>query len=365
MRATINGKPVQFAFDTGASHSLLLPKAAERLGLAVTNAPKDVHLDPGEVPMGRTEECDVAFGGETVRASFGVVEVPSGLAWDVDGVLGWNPLCHDVIRINASLGSVIWLNHLPAESATWTKLKLRTNSTILLLEIPRKGGKPTVLFVDTGSSNGVKLPPEKWRAWKAAHKDQPTTLDAYYAPSTGLVVAEESWAKELSLGPLQLTDVPVTGASEAEAAVGTTGYEATLGLAALKRMDFIINGKEGFVYLHPRKMPPPAYEHNRLGAVFTPVDMQANDLIARVVDGSPAHQSGSRNGDVLLKIVELDATKWRTDPEVMPLTQFWTRPPGTKLELTLKRGSEIYKANVVLRQILSAETRTQSKGEHE
>src|SRR5439155_5288504 len=72
VRATINGKPVQFAFDTGASHSLLLPKAAERLGLAVTNAPKDVHLDPGEVPMGRTEECDVAFGGETVRASFGV-----------------------------------------------------------------------------------------------------------------------------------------------------------------------------------------------------------------------------------------------------------------------------------------------------
>ena len=115
------------------------------------------------------------------------------------------------------------------------------------------------------------------------------------------------------------------------------------------------DGKRGNAYLLPRTSPPPAYEHNHLGAVFTPVDMQANDLIGHVADGSPAYEAGIRNGDLLLKIGALDTTKWRTDPAVMPLTQFWARSPGTKLELTLQRGKETYKANVTLRQILSPE----------
>ncbi len=60
--------------------------------------------------------------------------------------------------------------------------------------------------------------------------------------------------------------------------------------------------------------------------------------MADVADESPAYEAGIRNDDVLLKIGELDATKWRTDPKVLPLSRFWNSPAGTKLELTLKRG---------------------------
>ena len=123
----------------------------------------------------------------------------------------------------------------------------------------------------------------------------------------------------------------------------------------------IIDGQVGVAHLHPRDPPAPPYDHNRLGAVFTPVNLQTDDLIGRVADGSPAQEAGIRNGDILLKIGDLDATKWRSDPAVMPLSQFWTRPPGTKLELTLKRGEKIYRANVVLRQILSPRPRNKPK----
>ena len=364
VKAEINGKPTRLAFDTGASESLIFPKTAEKLGLTYTNPPANIRLRVGETPMGRTEECELTLDGNKIKTVFGVIEVPTMLAWDVDGVLGWKPLSQNIFGIDARLGTVSSLDEVPSEVANWVQLKLRSNSAILRLEVPGPGRKISIIFVDTGSSNGIKLSPAKWREWKAAHKNAPTTLDAYYAPSTGLVVAEESWADELSFGELKIFDVPVTQASKTEAEIGAKGYEqengtnlpsyaATFGLAALKRLDLIIDGQVGVAHLHPRDPPGPAYEHNRLGAVFTPVNLQADDLIGHVADGSPAQEAGIRNGDILLKIGELDVTKWRTDPAVMPLTQFWTRPPGTKLELTLKRGEAVYRTNVVLRQILS------------
>jgi len=364
IKAEINGKPTRLAFDTGASESLIFPKTAEKLGLTYTNPPPNVRLRVGETAMGRTEECELTLDGDKIRTVFGVIEVPTMLAWDVDGVLGWKPLSQNIFGIDARRGTVSSLDEIPQEVANWVQLKLRSNSAILRLEVPGPRGKTSIIFVDTGSSNGVKLSPEKWREWKALHKNAPATLDAYYAPSTGLVVAEESWAEEVSFGELKIFDVPVTQASRTEAEIGAKGYEqengtnlpsyaATFGLAALKRLDLIIDGQVGVAHLHSRDPPSPPYEHNRLGAVFTPVNLQANDLIGRVAERSPAQEAGIRNGDILLKIGDLDATKWRTDPRVMPLAQFWTRPPGTKLELTLKRGEQVFQTNVVLRQILS------------
>jgi C-terminal processing protease CtpA/Prc len=84
--------------------------------------------------------------------------------------------------------------------------------------------------------------------------------------------------------------------------------------------------------------------------------MEGGDLVARVIDGTPAYEAGIRNGDVLLKVGDLDATKWRTDPKVLPLSRFWESPPGTRLEFTLKRGTTTFKKTAVLRQILSPDT---------
>jgi hypothetical protein len=214
--------------------------------------------------------------------------------------------------------------------------------------------------VDTGSSCGVAFAPERWRAWRATYTNPPTTLLAGYMPGAGTVVSEESWAKELTFGPLVLTQVPVLCANVAQRAMGAPGFEASLGLAALKRLDLIIDGALGIAYLRPNSGPPPPYDHNRLGAVFAPPNAQSEYLTAFVLTGSPAYEAGIRNGDVLLKVGNLDATKWRTDRRVLPLSRFWERPPGTRLELTLKRGTEKFKATPVLRHILGPDSGTRA-----
>jgi hypothetical protein len=209
--------------------------------------------------------------------------------------------------------------------------------------------------VDTGFAGGVKLSPPLWRDWKAAHANQPFTVRGYYNPVAGLVVAEESWATGIAIGSLVLTDVPVMEADKADVVLGSSRNQVTLGLAALKRLNFIVDGKRGVAYFLAKKTPPAAYEHNRLGAVFIPLNLQSDDLIGHVVKGSPAWEAGIRNNDVLMSIGGLDVTKWRTDPNILPLSRFWESPPGSKRELTLKRGRKIFKVNVILRQILVPE----------
>ena len=83
-----------------------------------------------------------------------------------------------------------------------------------------------------------------------------------------------------------------------------------------------MDGKTGVAYVQPHPGPRAPYQHNRLGAIFAPGDA-SDDLVAFVLDGSPAYEAGIRNGDVLLKIGDLDATKWQTDPAVLPLSRFW------------------------------------------
>jgi C-terminal processing protease CtpA/Prc len=81
-----------------------------------------------------------------------------------------------------------------------------------------------------------------------------------------------------------------------------------LGLEALKRLDLIVDGKHGMAYLRPKQTRSVPGDHNRLGAVFVPRDDQSDDLVAHVLEGSPAFEAGIRNGDVLLSIGGRDLT---------------------------------------------------------
>jgi hypothetical protein len=363
VEAAINGKPVHLAFDTGSDGLVLFEKAVGRLGLSYTNAPKNARVKPGQVPTGETEECDLQlFGnsGRKLRTSFRVYEIPPMLRTSVDGVVGWLAFRADILMIDARQGVVSNLTSIPADITNWAKFKILTSSGVLRLELPKRGGRASTIFVDTGDEKGVALSPDLWEKWNAAHTNQPMTLDSYYTPYAGIVVIKEFWARKLAIGELLLKDVPIREADQGQNVFGSM----TLGLAALNRLDFILDTKRGFAYLRSKDTPPPLYEYNRLGAVFTPVDLQSEALIAQVLRDSPGWKAGIRNGDVLTRIGNLDVTNWRTDPAVSP-SRFCERPAGTRIELTLRRGKEEFKTEVVLQEILSTETGSSGNLWHE
>src|SRR6185312_8301488 len=155
-----------------------------------------------------------------------------------------------------------------------------------------------------------------------------------------VVVGEEAWAENLSLGPMVLNNVPVHPASASDVAVGSfhSPYQATLGLTALERLDFIVDGPSRMVYVRPRTGPFQAYPYNRAGAVFIPRDPRRDkqtNFVARVIEDSPAYKAGIRDGDVVTKVNGKTPTTWKDGPTYLSSTH----PAGTKLDLTLKRGN--------------------------
>ena len=94
--------------------------------------------------------------------------------------------------------------------------------------------------------------------------------------------------------------------------------------------------------------------------VFVPRNAESDDLVARVAHLGSVSESGIVNGDVLLKVGELEIATWRMDPGAKwhrtdlctpfgaPVTKSF---PGNKLELTLGRNAEIVKVIVLPEEI--------------
>ncbi|MGO8698890.1 MAG: aspartyl protease family protein [Limisphaerales bacterium] len=341
--AKINNQPVRLCFDSGSCISALCPQAVKRLGLRFIPGPTN------GIVAGHTEDCTLNLDGVAGRANFPVLDLPANVIADFDGLIGWWTVSPNIVRIDATASEVAFLPKLPDAAAHWDKFSVLsiTNSGALDLQVPHPGRADGVICLDTGSDSGLALPAPEWARWREAHPHILVTLKTDFTPSDGFYVTEEAWADKISVGQVILTDVPITRAGPLGTNRWGERYEATLGLAALKRLDCIVDGNSGVAYLHARRTRPPAYSHNRLGAIFIPTVEQPHQAVAQVISGSPADEAGVRNGDVLLRVDKLDVTN--------PLNGWPSRfflPAGTRLKLTLKRDGKVITTTATLREIL-------------
>jgi hypothetical protein len=350
LNAKINDQSVHLCFDSGSSYNALTPQTLKKLGL------KFISASPNElfhgVLAGDTEECALAFdeyGG--CMTTFLVLDVPAYASpdTDFDGLIGWWTMSQNILRIDAVAGKLTPLPTVPKQTAQWVRLSILAliNSGTLDLQIPHDGHTNGVLCIDTGSDFGLALPDREWKRWREAHPHTPITLDTVYTPSDGFFVTQEAWADEISVGPVVLKGLPIMRAGPAGTKRWGAQYEGTLGLAALKRLEIIVDGKKGLAYLQPKTTKPLAYRHNRLGAVFVPTTEHLNQAVALVVDGGPAYDAGVRNGDILLQVDKIAVTSWSADWQ----SHFFF-PAGTKLNLTLNRDGKTFKTTATLHQIL-------------
>ena len=366
----VNGNPVHFAFDTGAGGSALTRQTVQKLKLELAPPQTNIFLyvPGGKKYLDLTKEYTLKVGPiygpvifpvldppawakadfEDVLGSDAVPGTPDWTKVDFDGVLGWSTVTNCVVRIDAMSGGVSFLGEVPPTVIEWSNIPAVTVYTgLLALKIPHDNGTSGLLLVDSASDRGVALPPPAWRKWRKSHANAPLTLGDEYTPSDGFYIYEEAWAETISFGPITFNNVPIEQAGPSGPEGLGSDYEGTIGLAALKRVELVVDPRHDVAYWRPRKSTYSNYSYNRLGAVFCPTTKQPEKGVARVIKGSPAYVAGVRDGDVLLDVDGIRASSWNRDW----LSRF-SLPAGTKLKLTLDRKGKVFQTTATLTDIL-------------
>jgi len=356
MTSYINGQPVKFMFDTGAEAPILFRKTAQRLHLAIQEPPDDVTIEPGKVKVAWSEECRIQLieDGSENRIRFGVIDIPEFLNTDIEGVLSWSGLKDQIVAVDPFSNRLKVHDTLEFEKSEWKSLDIRTDMNVLVIKTSNDNTQHDNLLIDTGNSDGLTVKKELWQQLTDEETNKNTTLIAIYTPGVGLTVDQQKWIDRVDLGGLPLRNIPVQMGMEANPWLMNEGVDGIMGMWGLSCYSWIVDGPAGKIYFKENDLirRPEKYDYNRLGAVFVPKNIETgNELYAHVIEDGPAWRAGIRDGDELLKIGTLDATKWRTDPNVSPLAQFWEKPAGTEIDLVLMRDGKKLEIKVTLEEI--------------
>jgi hypothetical protein len=359
----INSQKATLAFDTGADTSVLFRNSAERLGVKTLRRASGgtaTNTVPGRVRVETSEPVELALGDANVNTTFKILETASPIGFD--GILSWNFFQYKVMRIDGPKGAVAFLEKLPDGVEQWPHWRLversaqNLGSKWLGFLIPGPENRSGAVYIDTGADAGISLSQRQLEAWEARNPRRVGTMDADYYPGLqdGLVIREVFWASQLKLTDgLTFSNVAISLCPPSEQTM--PNYEARLGMFAICQMEIMVDGPNKLIYIKPAegRTKTPYYNYNRIGAVFTPRSLSGGDLLAHVFKGSPAYEAGVRDGDVLTKIGQLDATKWATDPRILPLGRFWSQPAGTTIHLECRRGEETLPFTITLKEIFA------------
>ena len=321
---------------------------------------------------GTVQSGDLTVWNRTAHVSFSLF-APHHFSQDA-GLLPWNVFSKDIMQIDAADGRAWLLKQLPPDVASWTSFRIESvfGSYLIPLniQVPRAGGGTWDVDIDTGDPRGISLSPADWKTWKAAHPQAPLTYsdvtEQSYFGGPEFAIAEQSWARQFSLGPLEFADTQIEADHMFLSSLANTFGKSHLmiGFQALRQYDVIVDGVHGFIYFHPKKTSPVVLPHNRLGAVFIPHGFGTKisspemkkigtntSLEARVATNTPAYEAGIRDGDVLLGIEGYNGPTSGGDAMAKLLACF-SAPAGSKIVFNLKRGNKPFAATAFLQNIL-------------
>lgn len=350
--AKVNGISMRFGFDTGAGiETSIWRDVLDVLAIKSTRPDASIQVSPGEIRVGISEPLTLELMGTSFPQSrVAVVDGPAFAKWQVQGFIGWPSVRNNIWLMDLSRGQVGPLAELPDVSG-WLKYPIVQGASTLLFQIPGDaGGKPGIVSIDTGSSEGVALAPALWEKWRGAHSTEPLTYQGNFMLATGYNILAMTAASEWSLDRLIMKDILLAQANPMDLAAHGPDYVATFGLGALRKFSVIIDGKNGYVYFCPSDRKSPLGEYNRLGAVFIPTDATATKWAAKVLPGSPAADAGLRDGDILAAINHLDIRHWYQRPGTWP--PLIALPTGAPIHIEVNRDGQRVATQAVAQDIL-------------
>jgi len=264
----INGRPARMIFVSSFGASLVLEEGANRLGLkgdpfsALTqvesggkefSAPILIFRDPlRNVPWVLRQLAKISH--PVLYHQF--KRLYDQVTKSMDGVVGWPEVRNNILVFDSDQRVIRRVEQLPPETADWLKLRVLPVGS-LLLEVPLAGGKKGVIYIDTADNRSIMLAPPQWKEWTQAHPAATLVSRKDWGLPLIISTEHEALADKVELGPLTVTDVAIEdmGGDDAGRLRDEIPGEATvwsLGMGALSRIDLIVDGRNGWAYVHPK-----------------------------------------------------------------------------------------------------------------
>jgi len=346
----VNGKPMRFVVDTGASSSVMLETAATR----------DLRLNQvGELSIsGAGEGFDsVAHVVDGVTIQVGTVQLedlrlvyipfnqialfdhPDEVFFD--GILGIDVLKKFAVKFDYDeMSFQLAAAGLPFATDGWyeSKLDFVGATPFIQLEVQyTEDASPVLmdLLVDTGSSEYLAL---------SVNPEKSITLPASYVPGTGVGVTGEITSRittleYLEIGNQQMSLLPVSLTVSGDPSDSKDGV---LGNQTLSRFNQIYDFEKNRVWLQAnQKMNQPTVL-DRTGLGLFPHPMGA--IVKRILSGSAAANHGLIPGDIITSIDGIDVSRTNydqlrhgmNDPDRATASLCWERKGDNQCEsLTL------------------------------
>jgi predicted aspartyl protease len=332
---SLNGQPVRALLDTGATRSIVSTALAQRLGLPL-QASHIVSATGGPVSLAAAGGIRLQVG--PVVATDMVINVAdlaalvASLGAQFDVVLGMDVLGRRALDIDfAAHRFLLAASGLDLPGATPFPLRFSTpNRIVHWIEAPLTNSAPMRLHIDTGSDGYLELTPAA-----AARLDRQGVRSTTLASRglAGLAIEELITLPRLTLGPLPLSDVPIT--IEAPGGfIASRRVDGLIGMPMLSGFHSVIDFPAGRVLLlaNPSSMPPAP--RSTAGLQFDYHD--ATLEVIHVMANSPAAAAGWRPGDCIRAVDGVAVADVRRDRR----TAGWSRgAPGRIVTLTMCDGS--------------------------
>ncbi len=358
--------PLNFIFDTGAEHTLLLKKEySDLLGntydrrIRLLGADQSVEmyaLITRNVPMGLSPTVSFKQDLLVLEEDFFQLDELTGLY--VDGIMSGSFFKTYVTHIDFKRNVLSFIQ----------PNKFRINRKFVKVPIDIQNGKiyvkaevtinnkkiPVKLLVDTGAGLPLLLYSDSNPDFKAPEKSIPGKLGKGLG---GFLEGHIGKITELKLESFQFPDI-VTSFQEMDSTIRLTASTQDIGFAnrnglignqLLSRFDIYIDYQKNLMYLNPIRDLKKEFRVDKSGMEILATGHDFKQfVVSSVIPSSPAQSAGLQKGDIIKRVGGLSTNLLGLDQ----IISTFSRKEGRKVKVQFIRNGVLKKTVVVLENLI-------------
>lgn len=351
IRATLDGKPFAFVFDTGGAASLS-PDAEKALGLAEIGRARlgGAGNTVSEVAIVQVPELD--FGSATYKDGAFVVLPALALVSPFKGVpygglIGREIFRRLIVTIDYAKSQLTFTqpdDFTAPQGATQVALAMRRGA-IPNIQASINGHSGS-FDVDAGAGGSLTVT-QAFAQSSGLVKEFSRTLDVEIGRGVGgSVMGTIGRGRSFQMGDLRLSDLLVSVAAAGGGVFAQSDLAGNIGTEILRRFTVTLDVPDGKLFLQPNAAFSTPFIYNRAGMSALPSGDRWT--VPSVVPGSPAADAGIMAGDVVISV----NGRAPGDLGANGLHDAWYAAPGTVVQVVLERNGRRFTKSLTLRDLI-------------